>query len=294
MPLGPDHGERRLAVGAEAAGQLRQPVAREAQERAHLLVDLPEPRVPRLGGAQRDRLRRLVPEQVTGRIDAIDPDVAQRTAGVNALGARVVGRHLLREDRREEPGLADLAAAHELHRREVRLLEVEPIGDHQLDPAPLAGGDHPFGLGAAGGDRLFAQHVNARAGGALGEGGVQIVGDGDVDRVDRPASPGTRTADRRGARTRRRTSSSARAAWSASSEKSAVSWQPRALAKAGRIADWAKCPWPMTANRTGSAAARLVDAFFVVITPQRRVPTARGNDGNGRAALRSAGVRDNG
>jgi len=57
--------------------------------------------------------------------------------------------------------------------------------DHQLDVALLARPDHLHALGLGRRHRLLAQHVDAVARGHERELGVQVVGDGDVDRVDR-------------------------------------------------------------------------------------------------------------
>ena len=81
------------------------------------------------------------------------------------LRADVARVDLHREGRVEKPRIADLARLHDLDRAEIGFLEMQPVGDHQLDVVLLAGVDHPLAFVRGDGHRFFAQHVNAGLGG---------------------------------------------------------------------------------------------------------------------------------
>ena len=105
-----DHRQRGVIVGAEAARQLREPLARKAEHGGDLLVDLLEAAVAADRGAHRGGLGRLGPEQRARRVHAIDPQVQQRAAAAGAPRADVVVLDLHPERRRDEAGRSDVAA----------------------------------------------------------------------------------------------------------------------------------------------------------------------------------------
>ena len=87
---------------------------------------------------------------------------------------------------RSSPSLPEL---HELDRLQVGLLEVQPVGDHQLDVGSARRRvDHLLALLLGHRHRLLAQHVHARLGRAHGVLAVQVVGQRDVDGVDLAAA----------------------------------------------------------------------------------------------------------
>ena len=92
-----------------------------------------------------------------------------------------VSRH--RERRVEELRLADASPAHQVDHRQVQLVEVQPIRDHQLDAADRARLDHLLALGHGDRHRLLAQHVDAGVGRSHGVFRVHRVRQRDVDGV---------------------------------------------------------------------------------------------------------------
>jgi hypothetical protein len=88
------------------------------------------------------------------------------------------------EGRGENARLADAPGARDLDRLEVGALEVQTVGDHQLDPRCAPAAAMRLRIGELHRHRLLDQHVQAglrRADRVLG---VQVVRSGDVDRVD--------------------------------------------------------------------------------------------------------------
>ena len=85
----------------------------------------------------------------------------------------------------DESQLANFAGAYQLAGLLVLRLPAPVVMDHQRDAGPLAGRDHPIGIGQGSCDGLFAQD-------ALGAGfdsidghlGVHVVGGGDAEDVD--------------------------------------------------------------------------------------------------------------
>ena len=67
------------------------------------------------------------------------PMSQQRAAAVCAPGADVVGLDLLEKVVEKKRGCADVAAPDVLDRLQVRALEVQAVGDHQLDAVVRAG-----------------------------------------------------------------------------------------------------------------------------------------------------------
>ncbi len=100
------------------------------------------------------------------------------------LRTDIAGAHAHGKRRVEELRLANPALADEVDRTQVDLLEVQSVGNHELDAVVLAGGDHALTFVDGDGHGLLAQHVHAGAGGADRVLGVHRVRQRDVDRVD--------------------------------------------------------------------------------------------------------------
>jgi hypothetical protein len=73
---------------------------------------------------------------------------------------------------------------HELDRLQVDIVEVQPVGDHQLDVVAPARLDHLLALADGDCHRLLAEHVHPDTRGADGVFLVHGVRQGDVDRID--------------------------------------------------------------------------------------------------------------
>ena len=89
---------------AEAAGQCRQAIVRKAKDCAGRFFDLLESAVM-AATDQRGDLRWFVAEEVSCRVDAIDPDIIQGPPAQPLAQTDVAGANLLSEDLRKEPGL---------------------------------------------------------------------------------------------------------------------------------------------------------------------------------------------
>jgi hypothetical protein len=172
-------GDRGQAV---ADGELRNPLVREPQNDARGVV----------GAVLLDRRRKdrvgLGLKDVARGVDAVNAEIQERTAALFGLSANVSWPHHVRESRFEQLHLAEPAVAGELEGLERRLLEVQPVSDHQLDASRLAGAVHLFALGDAGGERLFTEHVHPRRRSAQGELPVRRVRRCNVDGIDAPAA----------------------------------------------------------------------------------------------------------
>src|SRR5688572_1699063 len=146
--------------GVETRHERRDALPLEAQQGTGRFVDLAQ-----LGGpavdAEGHHFRRLGPEEIPGGVDAVDADVVQRSAAHVLLRPDVVCPDGHRERRIEELRFADPAAAYEIDRLQVDFLEVQPVGDHQLDAIPAARVDHAPALTHRHRHRLLAQHMHA-------------------------------------------------------------------------------------------------------------------------------------
>ena len=158
-------------------------LAVEAQDRGRRFVDLGQ-RLDAAVDRHRHDFDGLGAEQIARGVDAVDADVVERAAAEGLLRADVTAPHGHRERRVEVLRLADPALPHEVDHPQVDLLEVQAVGDHQLDAVLGAGGDHPLALGGGHRHRLLAQDVDAGARGANRILRVLRVGQRDVDRVD--------------------------------------------------------------------------------------------------------------
>ncbi len=185
LPLRADDPILRDVVGVEAGDERRDPLAVETQDRGRRLVDLGE---RRRAAVHRDchHFLGLGAEQVARGVDAVDADVVQRAPAVGALRADVTGPHAHRERRVEVLRLADPASPNEVDGVEIHLLEVQAVGDHQLDPTGGAGLDHPLAFLHRDRHRLLAENVHTHASCANGVFRVLRVRKRDVDGVDLP------------------------------------------------------------------------------------------------------------
>jgi hypothetical protein len=95
----------------------------------------------------------------------------------------VAGTHRHRERGVEELRIPDPPAPHEIDDLQVDLLEVQPVGNHQLDATAPARPDHPPALVHGDRHRLLAEHVDAGVRGPDGVLGVLGIRQRDVDRV---------------------------------------------------------------------------------------------------------------
>jgi len=154
-----EHRENRHRLLTEAGVEVRQAVFRETDERHRALVDVAA--VPAAETRRhRHHLGGLGAEEVAGGVDAVDPEVVHGAAAQPPLQPDVVRLvHPDGEVGTEGLGHADGAAADELDRLQGRRLEMEAVGDHQLDPVRLAGAQHAPALVSHHGHRLLAQHV---------------------------------------------------------------------------------------------------------------------------------------
>lgn len=98
---------------------------------------------------------------MAGDVDAIDSDI------VNGTSALIFGRqadpwvgdkHL--ESRIENPRFADFSGSHQFDRAQIGLLEMESVGDHELDPRGVRGANHGFGVLDSDGHGLFTEYVD--------------------------------------------------------------------------------------------------------------------------------------
>lgn len=172
-------------MGAEARSHHGHAAISEVEDRRDGLVALREAVVPRPTGREGAGLHRLDAEQVAGRVDAVDALVEHRSsAPPRRSQPDVARRDVLREGRREVDRSSDGPAAYQLHRPHVGWLEVEAIRDHELHAGVLARGDHLSAVFLRGRHGLLAQHVLAVLRREQRVVCVQVVGYGDVDRVD--------------------------------------------------------------------------------------------------------------
>ena len=183
VALGADDAEIGDAVGVEAGGERREPIAVETQQARRHLVDLRHVR-SRAVDRRGEHRRRLRAEHQARGVDAVDAEVVERAAAELALGADAARLGVHRERRAEVARLADLARANDVEHLEKQRLEVQAVGGHDLDVGLLGRLDHAVALLLRHRQRLLAQHVLAGLGGAHHVVLVLGVGRADVDGVD--------------------------------------------------------------------------------------------------------------
>jgi len=181
--LGADHLVARARGCPEAGGERGELVLREAHHGLRHLADLGEPLI-RAGRAGGEHLDRILAEEMTRRLDAIDTDVVEIAAAQLVIQPDVARLDVHRERRVEDPRLAKLPGTGPGDRRQVGGFEVQAIGDHQSDIVLLSRLDHAFTIFLGDRHRLLAQHVDPRPGSPLGVLPMHAVRKRDVNRID--------------------------------------------------------------------------------------------------------------
>ena len=88
-------------------------------------------------------------------------EIVKRSTTQLPLCADVSRSNLHSEKRVENARLAELAGLHDLHRFQIGLFEMKPVGDHQLYVIFPSGVDHRLAFLFRDGHRLFAQNMDA-------------------------------------------------------------------------------------------------------------------------------------
>src|SRR5205814_185792 len=113
---------------------------------------------------RRKHLQRLRLKKIARRVDAIDANIVKSPAAFLRLYSNVSGLYLERKQRAEHARLTQPARLQQFDSLEIRRIEVEPVGRHQLDATATAFGNHSLTLLGRKSERFFAQHMHARAG----------------------------------------------------------------------------------------------------------------------------------
>src|SRR3954471_1893220 len=181
----PVHGYVGPSETAAEAGEAL--LAGEAENSAGRFLALEESALPAVRAECRD-LHRLGAEQIADRVDAVDPDIVERaSAQLARVEPDVPILHGHGEHRIEETGLTQLPALNDVDRLEVRLLEMQPVGDHELDVVLFGGPNHGPAILFRDRHGLLAEHMDAGPRRPLTVFPMQMVGQRDVYGVYQPA-----------------------------------------------------------------------------------------------------------
>src|SRR4030095_12404806 len=96
-------------------------------------VDFFEALVLFVCAAESKDFRRFGTEEIARGVDAINANVVERAAAFFLIGPNIFRTHLPDKGRHEKARIPEFSRTYELYGRHIRIFEMQPISNHQLN-----------------------------------------------------------------------------------------------------------------------------------------------------------------